>query len=114
MERGFQPRATIVPLAGNTAQETPVDRLKPIDFAGAVVGILIIGIGAAFTGEAPDWWSSFLRLYLISIIPFCISCAMIARRAGRSLANGLWGVASAFGVFVVTANALQGSGAPRR
>lgn len=91
-----------------------MDRLKPIDFAGAVVGILIIGIGAAFTGEGPDWWSAFLRLYLISIIPFCISCAMIARRAGRSLANGLWGVAAAFGVFVVTVNALQDSGAPRR
>lgn len=82
MERAFRARATIVPLAGNAAQETPVDRL--------------------------------FRQYLISIVPFCLPCAMIARRAGRSHANGLWGVAAAFGVFVVTVNALQDSGAPRR
>lgn len=114
MERAFRPRATIVPLARNAAQEIPVDRLKPVDFAGAVIGIVIIGIGAAFTSEGPGWWDAFFRLYLISIVPFCISCAMIARRAGRSLANGLWGVAAAFGVFVVTVNALQDSGALRR
>lgn len=92
-------------------------RLQPIDFVGAVIGIVIIGLGMAFTDAAeasPEWWSAFLRMYLYSIVPFCVSCAMIARRTGRSLANGFWGVAAAFGVFVVVVNALQDSGPPRR
>ena len=58
----------------------------------AGVGILIIGLGVAFTDAeeaSPEWWTAFLRMYLYSIIPFCISFAMIARRTGRSLANGL-------------------------
>lgn len=85
-------------------------QLKPIDFAGAVIGILIIGLATAFAGGeqgSPEWWSVFFKSYVASIVPFCISCGMIARRAGAPLSNALWGVLAAFGVFVVTANALQ-------
>ena len=85
-------------------------RLAVVDFIGAILGILIIGLGIGFVeaeDASPEWWAAFLKLYALSIVPFCLSCWMIGRRAGKSPATTLWGVLAEFGVFMLTFDVLQ-------
>jgi hypothetical protein len=85
-------------------------QLKAVDFLGAITGILVIGLGIGFVDApdaSPEWWAAFGKLYLISLVPFCLSCWMIGRRAERSSVTMLWGVLAAFGVFILTVDVLQ-------
>ena len=86
---------------------------KLIDFLGAAIGILVIGGWAATTDAADgssEWWAGFVRAYLVSVLPFSLSCGMLAHRLGKSVVNAFLGVLGAFGVVLVWSSAFEKQG----